>query len=376
MAEFATVTTTISPTGVTTCSSPRRQVELPVSGAGTLGTELRGLAELHNAGHISQHEFEHCKRMVIARHEGRPAPTPDVAAPPPAPTPPAEPAPPVAPGVTEEPAAPPPSVPVLPVQGQPAVHEEQHAFSVSPTLTGPHGALSPPVAPDDRVWRTDGPETAVYQPISQPPVGVAAAPAPEYAAVQPAPAGDYLAELHARKAQAVANEDYQLAKDLKAMIEEEEARRAAQPPAELRDLLQVTLWSTEGAGSIGDAAASLAERDPGMLLQVLGSKLPGFTPGKIQRNWQAIVEVYKAHAERAAEELSAIAAADTADDAGAVAGADGGDAAESVGAEDPLAQIKGVIEFLDAPLSPNSLRDVRLIRRGCSPRRGRTASPL
>lgn len=343
MGDWTTVTTMIGPHGqLTTTASPPRQGDRLLVGAAGLATELRGLSELFQAGRLTQDEYETCKRAVISRQQSSSVP------------------PAAAPAVENGLSAP--------------VTEDVRAEVECPAEpaaleAGPPGALTPPVNPDARVWANEDP---VPQQVEYVPVNYEPALPPSQPPVQDLPnPGDPvdLDELHRLKMEAVAAEDFARAKYLKELIDVEEERRRRVPPEELKALLEQGLWYPEVGGALVEAAEHLLEQEPEALYDILGART-GFSRGTCARNWRSIIEVFAGLSQHAAQQLGAIQETDPGDPQNEVGAADGGE--EVVEDLDQWSQIRGVIDFLDAPLSPGTLRDVRLIRKGMSPRRGQS----
>eukprot|EP00756_Hemistasia_phaeocysticola_P016516 Hpha_TRINITY_DN15481_c6_g10::TRINITY_DN15481_c6_g10_i1::g.174936::m.174936 len=113
-----------------------------------------------------------------------------------------------------------------------------------------------------------------------------------------------------------------------------------------------------------DVASRLNAICPERLHRVIADFQPTLSLANIARNWRKIIVIYQAHAERV--EASLLQQQQQQQIQQQQGGVDARDLTP-LDDEDLAAQIEGVISFIDRPLSPNSLGEIREIRKGFSP---------
>merc|ERR1712216_492479 len=90
---------------------------------------------------------------------------------------------------------------------------------------------------------------------------------------------------------------------------------------------------------------------------------PTLSRATIERNWFKIVQIYQAHAERVAQTHIA-APIGTAQQRGSPTPQPVSIPAPAAESEDEVvAQLKGVIDFIDRPLSPRTLQNIKQLKR-------------
>lgn len=336
--------------------------------SGSLAAELRGLAELHSVGQLSADEYATCKAVIISRYGGAPPPPAGGGAIDAAPRPSAgvicrPEVSPVRPPSSTAGAAAPPAADAAPAAAP-------GGWPDSSPLTAPGMAAPLPGSASPRCVVGVPPEEAVFESASpadaapaEPQVGggqLCAMHTPLYRA----PLETEVAELQRRKVEAAEREDYEEAKRLKELITSMAMRQDGASPRRqhglsLADRLRRAMCHVDEAGDLAETAEALYAESPQAVYDVIAEYQPTLSESKIQRHWRKVIGIYLEHAV-AAGAVSAPGA-----------GADGAPAAEED--VDVMAQIRGVVDFLDAPLSPKTLRDVRDIRKGASPRRDAAA---
>eukprot|EP01062_Namystynia_karyoxenos_P017270 TRINITY_DN16345_c0_g1_i1.p1 TRINITY_DN16345_c0_g1~~TRINITY_DN16345_c0_g1_i1.p1 ORF type:complete len:322 (+),score=61.49 TRINITY_DN16345_c0_g1_i1:69-1034(+) len=136
--------------------------------------------------------------------------------------------------------------------------------------------------------------------------------------------------------------------------------------AELQSRLRCAMSHVESAPEALAVAQALARADPATLFATIAEFQPTLSRDNIERNWVRIVQIYQAHAERVAESSA------QRDRAGPQAGTNGSWAGSSAAAfrapqggdDEWAAQLRGVLNFIDAPLSPRTLAGLRQLRAG------------
>eukprot|EP01062_Namystynia_karyoxenos_P050701 TRINITY_DN3956_c0_g1_i2.p1 TRINITY_DN3956_c0_g1~~TRINITY_DN3956_c0_g1_i2.p1 ORF type:complete len:873 (+),score=196.91 TRINITY_DN3956_c0_g1_i2:80-2698(+) len=172
-----------------------------------------------------------------------------------------------------------------------------------------------------------------------------------------------LAALNKLKQAAAAAEDYDEALRLQGQIQvllstppppESPSRGYDDDVAALQEHMRRGMRQVAASRQLLDVATALHGAAPQAVYSVISEFQPSLSQAKIEKHWRRILGIYVEHAERqgAAQESWA-----------------GGALLEPTDAEieEFVSQIQGVINFLDAPLSPRTLRQMREIRRSGSP---------
>ncbi|KAJ9442750.1 hypothetical protein DIPPA_18210 [Diplonema papillatum] len=125
---------------------------------------------------------------------------------------------------------------------------------------------------------------------------------------------------------------------------------------ELTDAFRKGMSHIRSSAGLVSIAEALHDASPAALYSIIAEFQPSLSTGKIQRNWRKIVEIYVAHAEKALVTQGS-----------QVSGSERGELAVYSESYIPYgevaSQIKGVISFLDSPLSPRTLKEVRHLRK-------------
>eukprot|EP01060_Flectonema_neradi_P037548 TRINITY_DN7594_c1_g1_i2.p1 TRINITY_DN7594_c1_g1~~TRINITY_DN7594_c1_g1_i2.p1 ORF type:complete len:830 (+),score=147.68 TRINITY_DN7594_c1_g1_i2:212-2701(+) len=168
-------------------------------------------------------------------------------------------------------------------------------------------------------------------------------------------------DLIRQKEEAAEAEDYVEAHRLKLLIDElistREHRLSESPDASVPMIERFRRGMTHihASKQLLDIADSLHMSDPSALYNAIAEFQPTLTLQKIQKNWRKIVLIYVSHAEATLREQQ-------------VALAEQQHTEPTIHYPELAGQLKGVINFIDSPLSPRTLRDVRHIRKTGSPR--------
>eukprot|EP01064_Diplonema_japonicum_P033351 TRINITY_DN6536_c2_g1_i1.p1 TRINITY_DN6536_c2_g1~~TRINITY_DN6536_c2_g1_i1.p1 ORF type:complete len:314 (+),score=45.67 TRINITY_DN6536_c2_g1_i1:89-1030(+) len=147
----------------------------------------------------------------------------------------------------------------------------------------------------------------------------------------------------------------------------------------LKEKLRMAMSHVEVAKDAVSYATQLNALSQEELINVISEMQPTLSRQNISKNWRKIVQIYMAHADKVALGM---------------AGRDMGALAAPIGASSPLpvqysaasgtvpqgyedfsGHLESVINFIDKPLSPRTLKEVRAIRHSCSPKRTRSGSP-
>eukprot|EP01063_Lacrimia_lanifica_P004119 TRINITY_DN12301_c0_g1_i1.p1 TRINITY_DN12301_c0_g1~~TRINITY_DN12301_c0_g1_i1.p1 ORF type:complete len:314 (+),score=123.96 TRINITY_DN12301_c0_g1_i1:88-1029(+) len=150
----------------------------------------------------------------------------------------------------------------------------------------------------------------------------------------------------------------------------------SQDVVELQSKLRMAMSFVEAAKDALLLAADLYQTSPNALIDVVAEFQPALPRDTIDKNWVKIVKIYQDQAATVATAaapapaapappVAALPAALPAPVYGAApAPAPMGDVTMSGG-------IQGVLDFIDKPLSPSTLKDVRKLRQSLSPKRDR-----
>eukprot|EP01060_Flectonema_neradi_P019080 TRINITY_DN2607_c0_g2_i4.p1 TRINITY_DN2607_c0_g2~~TRINITY_DN2607_c0_g2_i4.p1 ORF type:complete len:363 (+),score=69.16 TRINITY_DN2607_c0_g2_i4:338-1426(+) len=158
----------------------------------------------------------------------------------------------------------------------------------------------------------------------------------------------------------------------------------------LKQKMRCCLSQVEASRNALTTGTQLHIQSPEALYEVLQEFQPTLSRESIARNWIKVIQIYQAHAEK----VDSPAANSYASPAVATSMSPVTNAPPSTSSQSPqqivgysttatapgltadgAANLEGVINFLDAPLSPRSLKEVRKLRHSLSPRRsGRSGS--
>eukprot|EP01062_Namystynia_karyoxenos_P009560 TRINITY_DN13381_c0_g1_i2.p2 TRINITY_DN13381_c0_g1~~TRINITY_DN13381_c0_g1_i2.p2 ORF type:complete len:309 (+),score=107.19 TRINITY_DN13381_c0_g1_i2:105-929(+) len=133
----------------------------------------------------------------------------------------------------------------------------------------------------------------------------------------------------------------------------------SQQVAGLQERLRLGMSTVQSAREAMDVAEELHALDPEALHNVIAEFQPTLTRSNIARNWRKIVQIYQAHADRVERSIGVMRTP-----------------MQPLGEDDVAGHIAGVIDFIDQPLSPGSIVQIRNIRRSLSPKRDRSSSPF
>jgi len=181
--------------------------------------------------------------------------------------------------------------------------------------------------------------------------------------------------LQEQKFAAAAAEDFAEAKRLKEQVDslvakrvQWEQRRGQVDVERLKAHLRLGMCHADAARQLHQISADLHAVDPQAVYSVIAEFQPTLPLASIARTWRKIIEIYQAHARRSEQEAVG---------GGQLANYSANTALLPISEFDPEAGdelaglIRGVIDFIDQPLSPKSLRAMRHLRRSCSPARER-----
>eukprot|EP01059_Diplonema_ambulator_P004979 TRINITY_DN1472_c0_g1_i1.p1 TRINITY_DN1472_c0_g1~~TRINITY_DN1472_c0_g1_i1.p1 ORF type:complete len:329 (+),score=53.00 TRINITY_DN1472_c0_g1_i1:60-1046(+) len=143
----------------------------------------------------------------------------------------------------------------------------------------------------------------------------------------------------------------------------------------LKDKLRMSLTHVEVARDALTHASMLDVVSHEDLISVIGELQPTLSRQNISKNWRKIVQIYMAHAEKVSLGMVGREAGYAGAPAPAASPAPAAQYDSQYSSPMDLAgNLESVINFIDQPLSPRTLREVRQVRHSLSPRRGRSGS--
>eukprot|EP01065_Artemidia_motanka_P016842 TRINITY_DN20441_c0_g1_i1.p1 TRINITY_DN20441_c0_g1~~TRINITY_DN20441_c0_g1_i1.p1 ORF type:complete len:265 (+),score=94.94 TRINITY_DN20441_c0_g1_i1:54-848(+) len=125
----------------------------------------------------------------------------------------------------------------------------------------------------------------------------------------------------------------------------------------LQSRLRCAMSHVEAASEAMEVAQQLHRVDPAALYTTVAEFQPTLSVSNIERNWSRIVQIYQAHAERVAAR-SGITQKQMALPIAPAPAQPPPTAAD----QEMLSQLRGVLDFINAPLSPRTLNRIRGMR--------------
>eukprot|EP00756_Hemistasia_phaeocysticola_P042512 Hpha_TRINITY_DN16974_c1_g3::TRINITY_DN16974_c1_g3_i1::g.56935::m.56935 len=131
----------------------------------------------------------------------------------------------------------------------------------------------------------------------------------------------------------------------------------------LAEKLRCAMSHVEAAPDAMRAGEELYRCAPSVLYSVISEFQPTLSPANIERNWSRIIQIYQAHAIRVAE-TSGIRLASASPQMTQLSPRGRTELSREAAEADAevVSQLRGVLNFIEAPLSPRTLAEIRRIR--------------